>query len=77
VSFVIVSFAGDGCVFTWGQNEFGQLGLGGTNKRLMPTAVSLPDDEAVEELHCGLFHFFVRVGMCVCVCVYYSCVTCM
>jgi alpha-tubulin suppressor-like RCC1 family protein len=66
VSFVVVSFAGDGRVFTWGWNDDGQLGLGDTNNRLTPTAVSLPDDEAVEELHCGLHHFFARVGEFVC-----------
>ena len=76
VSFVIVSFAGDGRVFTWGSNFGGRLGLGDTNKRPMPTAVSLPDDEAVEELHCGSYYFFARVGMYVCVCMYVARVTC-
>ena len=76
VSFVIVLFAGDGRVFTWGCNNVGQLGLGDTEKRLTPTAVSLPDDEAVEELHCGMYYFFARVGECVCMFVCVACLTC-
>ena len=69
-------FAGDGHVFTWGRNDFGQLGIGDINNCRTPTAVSLVDDEAVEELHCGNFHFFIRVGVCVCVCVCRSCDVC-
>jgi len=67
VSFVIVLLAGDGRVFTWGHNTDGHLGLGDKVNHLTPTAASLPDEEAVEELHCGNDYFFARVGVCVCV----------
>jgi hypothetical protein len=70
------SFAGNGQVFTWGNNLYGQLGLGDAETRLTPTAVSFPDDEAVEELYFGSCYVFARVGVCVCVCMCVPHVTC-
>ncbi|BDR54409.1 hypothetical protein KIMH_05200 [Bombiscardovia apis] len=37
-----VALGTDGNVYSWGQNDLGQLGLGDTNDRLTPTKVTLP-----------------------------------
>jgi hypothetical protein len=42
----------DGCVFAWGSNEKGQLGVGDTKDRLVPTQVSLLLGR-IREISCG------------------------
>jgi alpha-tubulin suppressor-like RCC1 family protein len=43
-----------GCVYNWGRNNFGQLGVGDEADRRMPTPVILKD--ITEKISCGLRH---------------------
>lgn len=56
-----------GRVFTWGDNAFGELGLGGDLgvARPSPTLLlsdALPADDPVVQLSAGAAHFLARTG---------------
>eukprot|EP00761_Pharyngomonas_kirbyi_P004479 gb/GECH01004484.1/.p1 GENE.gb/GECH01004484.1/~~gb/GECH01004484.1/.p1 ORF type:complete len:1003 (+),score=161.28 gb/GECH01004484.1/:1-3009(+) len=42
------------CLWAWGGNKSGQLGLGDTKPRCHPTKVTLP--HRIQKVYCGLFH---------------------
>jgi hypothetical protein len=44
-----------GCVYSWGQNSFGQLGVGDFKNREIPTLVIL-NNEIIEKISCGQSH---------------------
>jgi alpha-tubulin suppressor-like RCC1 family protein len=44
-----------GCVYSWGRNRFGQLGVGDEEDREIPTIVILKD-VIIEKISCGRFH---------------------
>ncbi|KAF4039190.1 Regulator of chromosome condensation (RCC1) repeat [Phytophthora infestans] len=46
----------NGDVFTWGNGSLGQLGLGKTRSRSVPTRVRALQDEGVTQLSCGEWH---------------------
>ena len=43
----------DGEVFTWGDNELGQLGHGDTDERTIPTKVASLDGIFIIQISCG------------------------
>ncbi|KAF7480265.1 Hypothetical predicted protein [Marmota monax] len=45
-----------GNVYSWGKNNFGQLGLGHTKNRAAPCLIETPDNKKVEFLACGGSH---------------------
>nr|XP_040149188.1 E3 ISG15--protein ligase HERC5 [Ictidomys tridecemlineatus] len=45
-----------GNVYSWGKNNFGQLGLGHTKNRAVPCLIETPDNKKVEFLACGGSH---------------------
>jgi hypothetical protein len=46
-----------GRVFSWGYNEFGQLGLNNNNKDVdKPSIVSLSNEISIKKISCGLNH---------------------
>jgi len=51
-----------GVMFSWGWNEFGNLGLGDRESRCIPTHVSRMGDKKVRSLSAGYFH-----SLCLCV----------
>ena len=42
--------------YVWGGNDYGQLGLGDTNNRSIPTLFSLPNNERIYFITCGTFY---------------------
>ena len=42
-----------GRVFTWGLNDFGQLGTGDETTRALPTLTELPYEVYVAQVSCG------------------------
>src|SRR2546426_68161 len=45
----------DNC-YTWGNNYYGQLGLGNENGRFSPTILTLPNNEKILFIACGGYH---------------------
>ncbi|KAK2490179.1 hypothetical protein MC885_007775, partial [Smutsia gigantea] len=45
-----------GNIYSWGRNDFGQLGLGHTENKESPSLIEALDDQKVEFLTCGGFH---------------------
>nr|XP_020140155.1 E3 ISG15--protein ligase HERC5-like isoform X1 [Microcebus murinus] len=45
-----------GNIYSWGNNEFGQLGLGHTENKDSPSLIEALDNQKVEFLTCGGFH---------------------
>jgi alpha-tubulin suppressor-like RCC1 family protein len=45
-----------GVVFTWGDNQFGQLGHGDNNQRIAPTEVAGLDGLFIISISCGEWH---------------------
>ena len=56
----------DNQIFTWGQNDYGQLGVGDTTNRRLPTAVSdlnsLLTGKTIVEVSLGTSHTLVRTA---------------
>lgn len=49
----VVVVGGSGEVYSWGQGQGGQLGLGHEEDCSTPQEVNIPDDEMVENVRCG------------------------
>ncbi|NDI35183.1 S-layer homology domain-containing protein [Chengkuizengella sediminis] len=49
----------DGTLYTWGENNFSQLGDGKTDQSTLPQAVSDPGGKTVEQVSAGGFHTVV------------------
>src|SRR5690349_12456275 len=47
---------GEGECYVWGWNQFGQLGLGDTRNRFIPTKLCLPGNEKISVVACGYGH---------------------
>nr|XP_036877066.1 E3 ISG15--protein ligase HERC5 [Manis javanica] len=45
-----------GNIYSWGRNDFGQLGLGHTKNKESPSLIEALDNQKVEFLTCGGFH---------------------
>ena len=56
-AFFTAAASEDGQLFAWGNNAFGQLGIGSTESRRHPTRVSLP--RPVRRVACGACHMAV------------------
>ena len=46
-------------IYTWGWNNFGQLGDGTTDNKLIPTKITLPNGAKSTQISCGYFHSIV------------------
>ena len=42
--------------YVWGENSYGQLGLGNTTNHLIPILFSLPNNERISFITCGSAH---------------------
>jgi len=51
----------DGCVYSWGNNEFGQLGLGHTDDVCTPTCI--PGIAGISFVACGAEHSLAMRGL--------------
>lgn len=51
-----VALGSDGNAYAWGRNQFGELGVGDTNSRSLPTRVSLPAGVTLTALSAGSSH---------------------
>ncbi|XP_043239693.1 serine/threonine-protein kinase Nek8-like [Amphibalanus amphitrite] len=49
----VVVVGGGGEVYSWGQGQGGQLGLGHEEDCSLPQEVTIPDDQVVENVRCG------------------------
>jgi alpha-tubulin suppressor-like RCC1 family protein len=49
-------------VFSWGKNDVGQLGLGDTNNRNIPTKVDFFDGKNIIQISCGYLHCIALEG---------------
>ena len=47
----------DGFVYTWGKNEYGQLGHGNTKARCIPTLID--GLTKIKKIYCGLFYIYL------------------
>ncbi|WP_175428390.1 FIVAR domain-containing protein [Bacillus solimangrovi] len=58
-NFHSVALASDGTVYTWGSNEYGQLGdgnIGWGMEQVSPIAISMPGGVTIEQVSAGGFH---------------------
>ena len=46
----------DGTLYSWGQNNNGQLGIGSTTNQSTPTQVTLPQGKSVQNVIAGFYH---------------------
>jgi alpha-tubulin suppressor-like RCC1 family protein len=46
----------DGSVYSWGYNEFGQLGLNDDQERFIPTEMTTLKDKKIQNIVCGGFY---------------------
>lgn len=49
----------DGKLYSWGSNEYGQLGIGSTSSKSQPTLLTLPNEELPVSVFTGFFHSIV------------------
>jgi alpha-tubulin suppressor-like RCC1 family protein len=49
-------------VFSWGKNNFGQLGHGDTKNRNTPTKVDFFDGKKILQISCGEYHCLALEG---------------
>jgi alpha-tubulin suppressor-like RCC1 family protein len=49
-------------VFSWGKNEYGQLGHGDTKDRNIPTKFDFFDGKKIIQISCGYFHCLALEG---------------
>ena len=52
-------FSTDGKVFTWGENQYGQLGIGDKNSYNTPLHVSCLMGIPISQVAAGFFHSFI------------------
>ena len=52
----------DGALYTWGQNNYGQLGLGDRSTRDAPVLVALPVPGRVLTVACGVDHTLIVIA---------------
>ena len=52
-------FSTDGKVFTWGENQYGQLGIGDKNSYNTPLHVSCLMGIPISQVSAGFFHSFI------------------
>ena len=61
-----VAVTEDNQIFAWGQNDYGQLGVGDTENRRLPSSLSDPDkllkDKTIVEISLGAHHTLVRTA---------------
>ena len=43
-------------IYIWGNNEYGQLGIGDNNNCNIPTLLNLPNNEKPLSISCGYYH---------------------
>ena len=43
-------------IYVWGNNDYGQLGIGDNNNRNIPTLLNLPNNEKPLSISCGYYH---------------------
>ena len=55
--FIVQSVTGQ--LYTWGLNNFGQLGLGDVASRVQPTLISELHHYVIKKVVCGAFHSLV------------------
>ena len=44
----------EGIVYSWGEGQYGSLGLGSLVDQFKPKAVQMPNDAKIVELDCGI-----------------------
>ena len=49
-------------VYSWGYNEFGQLGLGHNKNQIIPTNIDQLNDEKIKRIFVGGYHCFCLNG---------------
>jgi len=59
----VVAVQTNGCVWTWGRNDFGQLGHGDNNTRTIPVDIRNSDVLGVSRVACGFAHTFLLSGL--------------
>ena len=58
-SYHTVAIDYDGNIYTWGRNNYGQLGDGTTINKSVPTLITLPNGNKAKSVSCGLYHTVV------------------
>ena len=59
----VVAVQTNGCVWTWGRNDFGQLGHGDNNTRTIPVDIRNSDVLGISRVACGFAHTFLLSGL--------------
>jgi alpha-tubulin suppressor-like RCC1 family protein len=59
----VTAVQSNGCVWTWGRNDFGQLGHGDTNTRTIPVDIRNSDVLGITRVACGFSHTFLLSGL--------------
>ena len=54
-----LALSADGLLWSWGDNAYGQLGIGSTTSSLSPAAITLPVGSTVKKIASGGFHSLV------------------
>lgn len=59
----VIAVQSNGCVWSWGRNDFGQLGHGDTNTRTIPVDIRNSDVLGITRVACGFSHTFLLSGL--------------
>jgi hypothetical protein len=59
----VVAVQANGCVWSWGRNDFGQLGHGDNNSRSIPVDIRNSDVMGISRVACGFSHTFLLSGL--------------
>ena len=59
----VAAVQANGCVWTWGRNDFGQLGHGDNSTRTIPVDIRNSDVLGISRVACGFSHTFLLSGL--------------